>query len=54
MSKNGLQTLAGGGDQVILPYQWDNKWIIEIKDLNTGKVYTSITDFSKDFPELVK
>ncbi len=53
-SKNGLQTLTGGSDQIILPYQWDNKWVVEIKDLNTGKVYNSVSDFAKEFPELVK
>lgn len=52
-SKDGLQTLTGGGDQAILPYQWDTQWVNEIKDLSTGKVYKSVEEFSVDFPELV-
>lgn len=52
-SKNGLQTLAGGGDQVILPYQWNNQWVTKIVDKTTGKTYNSVSEFIVDFPGLV-
>lgn len=52
--KKVVQTLDGGADQVILPYQWDTKWIKEIKDLKTGKVYKSLDEFAVDYPTLAK
>ena len=51
-STNGSQTLTGGGEQIILPYQWDLQWISKITDSNTGKVYNSIDEFAVDFPNL--
>ncbi len=52
-SKDGSQFLAGGGEQIILPYKWDTDWVIEIKDITTGKVYSSVDEFKVDFPDLV-
>jgi hypothetical protein len=52
-STNGLQTLAGGGDQVILPFQWNTQWVTKVVDKITGKVYNSVTEFAVDFPNLV-
>lgn len=52
-STNGLQTLAGGGDQIILPYQWNTQWVSKIVDKTTGKIYNSVSDFKIDFPNLV-
>ncbi|WP_430612005.1 fibronectin type III domain-containing protein [Flavobacterium sp. JP2137] len=53
-STNGLQTLVGGSDQIILPYQWDTKWVTKITDNETGKVYNSVKEFLIDFPGLVQ
>ncbi len=52
-SKDGLEKLAGGGDQVLLPSNWNLNWITEILDTETGKKYT-LTEFRKLFPELFK
>jgi hypothetical protein len=52
-STNGLQTLAGGGDQVILPFQWNTQWVTKVVDKTTGKVYNSVSEFAVDFPNLV-
>ena len=52
-SSDALQTLSGGGDQAILPYQWDTQWVAEIKDLTTGNIYNSVDEFAIDFPNLV-
>ena len=52
-STDGLQTLAGKGDQVILPYQWNKKWVSRIVDTETGKIYNSVSEFEIDFPSLV-
>lgn len=52
-STNGQQTLLGGADQVILPFQWNTEWVKSITDRNTGRIYNSIQEFATDFPELV-
>lgn len=52
-STDGLQTLSGDGDQVILQYQWNIQWVSKIVDKNTGKIYNSVSEFATDFPELV-
>lgn len=52
-SNNGLQTLPGGEDQMILPFQWDKEWVTKIMDKTTGKVYNSVSEFGIDFPDLV-
>ncbi|MFN7911686.1 MAG: hypothetical protein ACK5QC_07655 [Bacteroidota bacterium] len=52
-STNGLQTLEGGGDQVVLPFQWNNQWVTKIVDKTSGKVYNSVSEFAVDFPNLV-
>jgi hypothetical protein len=53
-STNGLQNLAGGGDQVILPFQWNTQWVTKVVDKTTGKVYNSVSEFAVDFPNMVK
>lgn len=52
-STNGLQTLVGGSDQIILPYQWNTKWITKITDKETGKIYNSVEEFVNNFPNLI-
>ena len=52
-SKNGLQTLGGGADQLILPYKWNTQWVTKILDKTTGKIYNSISEFAIDFPYLI-
>ncbi|MFA0962660.1 hypothetical protein AB9P05_12735 [Roseivirga sp. BDSF3-8] len=51
--KTGL-ILKGGEDQIILPFQWDTNWVIEIIDKETGKVYNSVEEFSEEFKDLAK
>jgi filamentous hemagglutinin len=51
-SGNGAQTVSGGGEQMIMPFQWDLQWINKITDTNTGKVYNSIDEFAVDFLNL--
>lgn len=51
-STSGAQSLPGGADQVILPYQWNTDWVTRIVDSSTGKVYNSVSEFAIDFPDL--
>ena len=52
-SSNGLQKLTGGGDQVILPENWNlNTWVDEVIDKTTGTKYT-FEQFKNAFPDII-
>jgi hypothetical protein len=45
--------LTGGADQIIMPYQWPEEWIVKITDNQTGNVYT-LEQFKTLHPELIR
>ncbi len=45
--------LTGGGDQVILPYQWSVEWIKEVHSLKTKETWT-LSEFKKKYPSYFK
>ncbi|MEC3907485.1 hypothetical protein VOI54_10680 [Tamlana sp. 2201CG12-4] len=52
-SSDGLQTLAGGGDEILMPQNWDaQNWVGEIIDKTTGNTYT-YEQFINAFPNLI-
>jgi hypothetical protein len=42
--------LPGGAAQVILPFQWDTRWIREVHDLKSSKKWT-FPEFLKEYPQ---
>ena len=49
-SSNGLQTLTGGGDQILMPQNWNaQQWVREVVDKTTGRIYT-YDEFRLAFP----
>jgi len=44
---------SGGADQILLPLNYPESWVKNVKDLKTGKIYT-IEEFKKQFPQLIK
>ena len=52
-SADGLQTLTGGGDQMLLPSNWDINWVDEVIDNSNGQRYT-LNEFRDAFPFLFK
>ncbi len=52
-SSNGLQTLTGGEDQILMPQNWNvQSWVGEIIDKTTGNIYT-YEQFINAFPHLI-
>ena len=52
-SSNGLQTLTGGGDQILMPQNWNTRqWVKEVVDKTTGQTYT-YDQFRNLFPHLL-
>jgi filamentous hemagglutinin len=42
----------GGADQILLPRNYPENWVKNIKDLKTGKVY-KLEEFIQKFPHLI-
>jgi hypothetical protein len=52
-STNGLQTLAGGGDQILMPQNWNyQNWVTKITDKTTGIEY-NYSQFQTTFPNMI-
>lgn len=54
VSSDGLQTLIGGGDQILLPQNWNyQNWVTSVIDKNTGIQYT-FSEFQQAFPNIIE
>lgn len=43
---------SGGADQILMPRNYPENWVKNIKDLKTGKVY-NLEEFKSNFPDKI-